>query len=322
VKAIVFDRYGPPEVLRHTEIPDPVPAEGEVLVRVKAVSLNKADLIMMRGEPTLMRLAFGLRAPRVKILGRAIAGVVEALGPNTDGFKEGDEVLAEVDQRGFAELVATPAKFLVAIPPGVGFERAAALPVAATTALQGLRVGRVADGHRVLVNGASGGVGTFLVQLAKALGASEVTGVCSARNAETVASIGADRVVDYSREDFTRTESGYDAVLDVVSNHPLGATRRVLRPGGVYVACGGRSDNFSGPMPRLLKMAVTSPFVKQRLRNLLALRNGDDLAFVAALVAEGKVEPVIERTGTLADIPEEIRRLETEHARGKVVLTV
>ncbi|MEV0643914.1 NAD(P)-dependent alcohol dehydrogenase [Phytomonospora sp. NPDC050363] len=321
MKAIVQDRYGPPEHLRYTDVADPVADGDKVLVKVAAACLNKADLIFMRGRPTLIRLAVGLKRPRTLILGRAVAGTVAAVGPDVTAFAVGDEVFGEVDQKGFAEYVATPQKHLVAIPPGVGFARAATLPVGASTALQALRAAGVADGHSVLVNGATGSVGTFTVQLAKVLGAGEVTGVCSTRNTELVASLGADRVIDYAHEDFTLGKERYDAVIDIAGNHSVSAIRRVLTERGTYVSVGGNPDSFAGPFPRVLGMLATSPFVKQRLRPLAAGRDNADLAHLAGLIAEGRLEPFIEKTAALADTAAEIGRTETEHARGKVVLT-
>lgn len=321
VKAIVFEKYGPPELLRHTDVPRPDPRDGDVLVRVKAASINKGDLIVMRGRPTMARLFFGLPGPRRKILGRAVAGTVEAVGAKVTAWKPGDEVVGEVSQLGFAEYVAAPAAHFVAVPEGVKHETAATLPIAATTALQALRLARVGEGHRVLINGASGGIGTFAIQLAKVEGAT-VTGVCSGRNRDTATRLGADRVVDYAREDFTDTAERYDALIDLIGNHPLSAVRRLVKPGGTYVSVGGNPDSFWGPFPRVIAIAAGGPFVQQRLRALAATRDNEALAHVARLTAEGKVTPFIERTCPLAETAAAIHALETEHARGKVVLTV
>lgn len=321
VKAIVFENYGPPELLRHTDVPEPTVRPGDVLVRVKAASINAGDIIVMRGRPTMLRLAFGLRRPRKRILGRAVAGTVEAVGPDVTAWKPGDEVVGEVSQLGFAEYVAAPAAHFTAIPDGVEHETAATLPIAATSALQALRVARVGDGHHVVVNGASGGVGTFTVQLAAHLGA-HVTAVCSGRNTEAATRLGAERVVDYNRQDFTDTAQRYDAVIDIAGNHPVAAMRRIIKPGGTYVGVSGGADSFWGPFARMIAIASTNTVAPQRLRALTSTRNAEDLAHVARLVAEGTITPLIERTSPLAETAAVIRDLENEHARGKVVLTV
>ncbi|GIG68026.1 NAD(P)-dependent alcohol dehydrogenase [Phytomonospora endophytica] len=321
MKAIVFEKYGPPELLRYAEVPDPSPGAGDVLVRVKAASVNAGDMVVMRGRPPMLRLVFGLRRPKKRILGRAVAGTVEAVGPKVTAWKPGDEVVGEVSQLGFAEYVAAPAAHFVAIPEGVKHETAATLPIAATSALQALRVCRIADGHKVVVNGASGGVGTFAVQLAAQLGA-RVTAVCSGRNAAAATALGAERVVDYNREDFTDTAERYDAILDLVGNHPLSAVRRLIKPGGTYLTAGGGSDSFWGPFGRMIAIGAGGPFVPQRLRALASTRNGEDLAHLARLVAEGAITPAVERTCPLAEAPAAIADLEQEHARGKVVFTV
>lgn len=321
MKAIVFESYGPPELLRYADVPEPTAGAGEVLVRVKAASINAGDLIVMRGRPQMLRLAFGLFRPSKKILGRAVAGTVEAVGPKVTAWKAGDEVVGEVSQLGFAEYVAAPAAHFIAVPDGVKHETAATLPIASTTALQALRLGRVGDGHHVLINGASGGIGTFAIQLAKAQGA-HVTAVCSARNAEAATSLGADRVVDYNREDFTDTAERYDALIDVVGNHPVSAVRRIVKPGGTYVAVSGGADSFWGPFGRMIAIVATNAFVPQRLRALGSTRNAEDLTHIAELTAEGVITPVVERTCPLAETAAAIHDLETEHARGKIVLTV
>lgn len=321
MKAIVHQEYGPAEVLRYTEVGKPSIGDDQVLVRVRAASINHGDRLIMTGTPRIARLAFGLRRPKQTILGRDIAGTVELTGANVTGLQVGDEVFGEMSQRGFAEYVAAPEPHLAPIPAGVTFEQAATLPVAAATALQALRLGQVEPGRTVLVNGASGGVGTFAVQLARTLGA-EVTGVCSTRNAELVRSIGAHHVIDYTREDVTRGAGRFDAIVDLAGNHRLSAFRGILAPKGVYVSASGVGGAVLGPLPRLFAIAVTSPFVSQRLRGLTAKRSVDDLTFLAGLVASGKLTPVIQRTYPLSETADAIRFIEAEHARGKVVLTV
>ncbi|MEU4332893.1 NAD(P)-dependent alcohol dehydrogenase [Nonomuraea dietziae] len=321
MKAIVYEKYGSADVLRYTDADKPSVGDDEVLVRVSAASINHGDLFAMRGSPRLGRLAFGIGRPRQNVLGRAVAGTVDAAGRDVTRFKVGDEVFGEVNQRGFAEYVAAKQTLLAAKPAEVTFEQAATLPVAAETALRALRLGAVAPGGKVLVNGASGGVGTFAVQLAKTLGA-QVTGVCSTRNVDLVRSIGADHVIDYTREDVTRGKVLFDAVIDLVGNHRLSAFRRVLTPKGVYVSSSGNGGPVLGPIPRLVAAALVSPFVSQRLRGLFATLDVEDLAHLAALVVAGRITPVIERTYPLCETPDAIRSLEAEHARGKIVLTV
>ena len=321
MKAIVYHRYGPPEVLRYTDVERPTPGTGEVLVRVRTASLNFGDRAMMRGNPSAIRLAMGLRRPRATILGRAVAGTVEAVGPGATRFRAGDDVFGECAQRGFAEFAVVKEKHLAAKPVEVSFEQAATLPVAANTALQGIRLGKVGAGTRLLVNGASGGVGTFAVQLGKAVGA-HVTGTCGGRNAALVRSIGADEVVDYTSDDVTRGEARFDVVFDLAGDKPLAAMRRVLAPKGMYISSFGGGGKLFGPMPRLLGMMVKAPFVSQRLRPLVATPKGDELAELGAMVAAGTLDPVIERSYPLSETADAIRFIEEHHAQGKLVLTV
>jgi NADPH:quinone reductase-like Zn-dependent oxidoreductase len=321
MKAIVYTRYGPPDVLRYTDVEIPPVGDEDVLVRVHAASLNFGDRAAVRGSPWLIRLAMGLRRPRATIPGRDIAGTVEAVGPRVTRFQIGDRVFGEVNQRGFAESVAAPQDRLTTIPAGVSFAQAATLPVAATTARQAMRLGQVREGHTVLVNGASGGVGTFAVQLAKLLGA-QVTGVCSARNADLVRTLGADHVIDYRRVDITTGPRRYDVIVDLAGGHRVSAMRRLLTPTGVYLASTGSGGPVLGPVPRILAATAVSPFVRQRLRVLVARADLDDFAYLADLVATGKLAPVIERTCPLAETADAIRRIEAEHARGKVVITI
>ncbi|QFZ19829.1 NAD(P)-dependent alcohol dehydrogenase [Saccharothrix syringae] len=319
MKAVTHTSYGPPDVLEYTDVADPEVGPDDVLVRVRAASLNFGDRAALRGTPRLVRLAFGLRRPRATILGRAVAGVVEAVGPRATRFRAGDRVVGEVDQRGFAEFVAAPQTRLARIPDGVSFEQAATLPIAGTTAHRALRLGGVQAGHAVLVNGASGGVGTFAVRLAALLGA-EVTAVCGARNAEQARSLGAAHVVERDRQ--ADIPGRYDVVVDLAGDRPLSAMRELLTPTGVYVASSGSGGPVLGPIPRLLAVVALSPFTGRRLRPLMAKPDVDDLAHLADLVASGELVPVVERTHPLAETADAIRRVEAEHARGKVVLVV
>ncbi|MFJ3305235.1 NAD(P)-dependent alcohol dehydrogenase [Streptomyces sp. NPDC086549] len=323
MKAVVQDRYGPPDVLELRDVDKPVPGDDEVLVRVRAAALNAYDWHLMRGDPYVARLALGPRAPRARIRGRDFAGEVAAVGRNVRDLQPGDEVFGEVDGT-FAEYVCVPDAWVERKPATLTFEQAAALPLAGNTALRGLRdVAGLRPGQQVLVNGASGGVGTFAVQIARTLGA-EVTGVCGTRNAELVRSLGADHVVDYTREDFTRAGRRYDVVLDMVANRGISELRRALTPTGTLVLGGGGSPGqFLGAPALILKGLVLSPFVRQRLRPLIGPAPSKAvLAELRRLADSGKLAPVIDRTYTLGEAPEAIRYLEEEHARGKVVVTV
>ncbi|GID91714.1 NAD(P)-dependent alcohol dehydrogenase [Amorphoplanes digitatis] len=318
--AITYHEYGTADVLRRTELDRPEPRPGEVLVRVRAASINHADLFTLHGAPRVGRLAFGLRRPRATVLGRAASGTVAAVGAGVDDLKAGDDVFGELTAGCFAEFVAGPAARLVRKPDAVTFEQAATLPIAATTALLAVRAADAGPGRTLLVNGASGGVGTFTVQLARMLGA-RVTGVCSARNADLVRSLGADRVIDYAREDVTRGTDRFDAVIDLAGGHRVSAMRRILTPRGVYVASTGNGGPVLGPMPRVFTVLATGPFVRHRLRNLVVRHSAADLAEVAALVERGAVTPAIEATYPLSEAADAVRRLERDHARGKIVLS-
>jgi NADPH:quinone reductase-like Zn-dependent oxidoreductase len=326
MKAVVQDRYGSPDVLRLEDVDVPVPADNEVLVRVRAASVNARDWHLMRGDPYVARLSadLGLARPRVRIRGTDFAGRVEAVGRAVDRFRPGDEVFGEASGA-FAEYVCAPEGPVTRKPANLTFEQAAAVPLAANTALIGLRdAARVEPGQHVLINGASGGVGTFAVQLAKVLGA-DVTAVCSAGNAELVRSIGADRVVDYARDDFARMGHRYDVVLDLVGNRSLSDLRRALIPRGTLVLSGGgvsRGGSLFGPIGLIARGAALSRFVRHRLVVLTAKPSGDNLATLSELLGSGKVHPVIDRVYPLAQAPDAIRYLEVEHARAKVVVTV
>ncbi|WP_435364639.1 NAD(P)-dependent alcohol dehydrogenase [Haloarchaeobius sp. DYHT-AS-18] len=321
MQVISQDEYGPPTVLERREVPVPAPTADQILVRVRAAAANPLDWHMMRGEPYLMRLQSGLRRPSTPVRGVDVAGVVEAVGPNVTEFQPGDEVFGQA-AGAFAEYVVGRVDTFAAKPSTCSFEEAAAVPVAATTALQGLRDhGELTAGQTVLINGASGGVGTFAVQLAKSFGA-EVTGVCSTRNVELVRSLGTDHVVDYTKTDFTTGEQRYDLVFDLAGNHSLSALRRVLTDEGTLVLCSGAGGRLLGPLGTLAWATVVGRFSRQRLRGFLATVNTGDLETLAELLADGTVTPTIDRTYPLAETPEAIRYLETGHARGKVVITV
>ena len=322
MKAIVHREFGVPDLLRLEEVERPVAGDDQLLVRVRAASLNPLDWHFVRGTPYIGRMEMGLRKPRVAALGVDFAGTVEAVGRNVTRFKPGDEVFGG-RTGAFAEYLTVRADRAVAPKPAnVTFEEAAAVPIAAITALQGLRdQGRLQTGQKILINGASGGVGTFAVQIAKALGA-EVTGVCSTKNVDLVRSIGADHVIDYTREDFTKGAERYDLILDNVGNHSLLDCRRALKPRGKYVIVGGPAGRWIDPLPRAFKAVVLSRFVSQDMSMLLAELTQKDLLVLADLMRAGKVKPVIDRRYKLSETPEALRYLETGHARGKVVITV
>jgi NADPH:quinone reductase-like Zn-dependent oxidoreductase len=323
MKAVVYCEYGSPDVLKIENVEKPVPGDGQVLVRVRAAGVNPLDWHYLRGTPYLVRLDSGLRKPEVTRLGVDYAGTVEAIGNNVTRFKPGDEVFGGRNGA-FAEYVTAREDRAIALKPAnISFEQAAAVPIAAVTALQGLRdKGHLRPGQKVLINGASGGVGTFAVQIAKSFGA-EVTGVCSTRNVEMVRSIGADKVVDYTREDFTDGTERYDLILDNVGNHSLQEIRRVLAPEGILVMIGGSSDgNWIGPLLGPIKALLLSPFVGQTFSMMLAQLNQEDLSVLSDLMQTGTVTPVIDRRYTLQETPDAIRYIEEGHARGKVVITM
>ena len=323
MKAIVFDRYGSSEVLELRDIEVPVVKDDEVLIRIRAAAANPSDWRVMRADPHLVRLSRGLRRPRRgTVLGSDMAGQVEAVGTNVKRFQPGDGVFAEVGTGAFAEYISLPERTLGLKPANLSFEQAAAVPMAAVTALQALRdKGRIQHGQKVLINGASGGIGTFAVQIAKSFGA-EVTGVCSTRNLEMVRSIGADHVVDYTREDFTSGAQRYDLVLDTVGNRSLSELRHALVPLGTLVVTGGGGGRWLGPAAQVLKAIALSPFVSHRLVPVIGTPNSGDLYVLKGLIEAGQVTPVIDRMYPLCEVPEAIRYLETRHARGKVVITV
>ncbi|WP_066372718.1 NAD(P)-dependent alcohol dehydrogenase [Herbidospora mongoliensis] len=317
MKAIVQDRYGSPDILECRDVPTPVPGPGEVLVKVMAASLNARDWHALRGDPYLSRLTFGLRRPKAPILGTDFAGVVVS----GEGFEPGDEVYGEHDGA-FAEYVAAPAKVVGPKPANLTFEQAAAMPLAANTALQGLK--DLDKGRSVLINGASGGVGTFAVQLAKARGA-RVTAVCSTRNAEMVAGLGADRVVDYRKQDFATTGERHDLVFDLVGNRSLGDLRKVLAPGGTLLISGGgvyEGGSLFGPIGLVLRSQLVRPLIKDKIQLLGAKPSRANFTALRELAEGGDVTSVIDRTYPLEEAADAMRYLEGEHARAKVVLTV
>ncbi len=326
MKAVVYTNYGSPDVLEIRDIKKPAPNDDQVLVKVRAASLNPLDWHFMEGTPYIMRaLGAGLRKPKDPRLGVDLAGEVEAVGKNVTQFKPGDEVFGTGHGAAFAEYVCAGKTKLALKPANLTFEQAAAVPVAGLTALQGLRdKGKVQPGQKVLINGASGGVGTFAVQIAKSFGA-DVTGVCSTRNLDMVRSLGADHVIDYTKEDFMKSTERYDVILDNVGTQPLLGFKRVLKPKGIYVLIGGGGPNdgrIVGPMARPIKTMLMSPFISQKMGMMLAEIRQDDLTKMSDLMQAGKVTPVIDRTYPLSQIREAMKYLEAGHARGKVILTV
>lgn len=326
MKAIVYHRYGQPlDVLKYEEVDKPVPADDEVSIAVRAASVNPYDWHFIFGTPFLLRLMSGLREPRRPTPGVDVAGVVDAVGKNVTGLKPGDAVFGWCKRGSLAEYTCTPPSMLALKPENVSFEQAATLAIAGMTALQALRDrARVQPGQRVLINGASGGIGTFAVQIAKSLGAT-VTGVCSTRNLEMVRSIGADRVIDYTQEDLTRGSERYDVIIDLVGTHSFTAYRRVLKPKGMVVPIGGGGTagrDFGPWFRRFLFELLWSPFVSQKLAPLLARGRKEDLTALGELVSAGTVTPVIDRRYPLTAGAEAFQYLAEGHARGKVVVTV
>jgi NADPH:quinone reductase-like Zn-dependent oxidoreductase len=323
MKAFVYEKYGPPDVLQLKEVEKPTPKENDVLVKVHAASLNAGDWHALRGTPFLQRLESGYPRPKIQILGADAAGVVEAVGANVTGFQPGDEVYADLYWCGFgafAEYVCVPEKAAALKPANISFEEAAAVPQAAFTALHALRdQGKVQAGKKVLINGASGGVGTFAVQIAKYFSA-EVTGVCSTRNLEMVRSIGADRVIDYTQEDFTQNGQSYDLIIDIAANHSLADLKRILNPQGICVVVG-----FS-TLVHMLGVTLLGPWISRRgskkLGMLMPKEDETDLKVMKEILETGKVVSVIDRQYTFTEIPEAIRYLEEGHARGKIVITM
>ena len=324
MKAIVYCDYGSPDVLKLADIAKPVPNDDQLLVKVRAASANPYDWHFIRGTPYLMRLGVGLRKPKSIRVGVDFAGTVEAVGKNVTEFKPGDEVYGGKGGA-FAEYLCVTQKGVVRKPDNVTFEQAGAVQIAGLTALQALRnEGKIQPGQKVLINGASGGVGTFAVQIGKALGA-HVTGVCSTRNIGMVRSLGADEVIDYTKEDFARNGQQYDLILDNVPNHSLADCRRALTPNGKYVMIGGGGPDdgrWIGPFARVIKIMLLSPFVSQKMVMMMTDPSKDDMTYLRDLMQAGKVTPVIDRTYKLGEVPEAIRYVEKGHARGKVVISL
>jgi NADPH:quinone reductase-like Zn-dependent oxidoreductase len=324
VKAVTYSHYGSPDVLRFEEVEKPAPADNEVLIKVRAASVNPLDWHFLRGTPYFIRLVAGLRQPKERRLGVDVSGVVEAVGSKATQIKPGDAVFGSC-RGAFAEYVCAPESALVLKPEKLTFEQAASVPVAGFTALQGLRdKGQIQPGQKALINGAAGGVGTFAVQIAKLLGA-EVTGVCSTRNLEMVRSLGADHVIDYTRQDFTQSGQRYDLIFECVGNHSFLACRRVLNPKGIYIGCGGGGPEIKwmiALLARMITAPVLSCFVSQKSVGFIAKANQEDLTYLCQMMEAGRITPVIDRSYRLSEAPAAIRYLEAGHARGKVVLAV
>ncbi len=322
MKAIVYRRYGSPDVLEFGETETPAQQDNEVLIKVRAASINPYDWHFMRGTPYFLRVMTGLGKPKVPRLGADVAGHVEAVGGKVTQFKPGDDVFGTC-RGSFAEYACAVERALALKPDTVTLEQAASAPIAAVTALQGLRDrGRIQPAQKVLINGAAGGVGTFAVQIASFFGA-EVTGVCSARNAEMVRSIGANQAIDYIRENFTRSGQHYDLILDCIGNHSLFALRRILKANGTYAAVGGKSGRWMiGFMSRIIAGLAMSRFTNRNFAMVTAKVNNADLSFIGGLMQSGKVTPVVDRRYGLREVPGAIRYLEEGHARGKVVITM
>jgi NADPH:quinone reductase-like Zn-dependent oxidoreductase len=326
MKAAIYTSYGPADVVHIADVNRPVPRDDEVLIKVRAASVNPLDWRLLKGGPLLMRLFFGLTKPRRGRPGVDVAGELEAVGKNVTQFKPGDAVFGAA-RAALAEYACTKASRLAIKPDNVTFEQAASLAVAASSALQGLRNhGKIQPGNKVLVNGAAGGVGTFAVQIAKTFGA-EVTGVCSTRNVDMVRSIGADEVIDYTKRDFTNSNTSnnqrYDLILDCVGNHSFSECKRVLKPDGRCVLIGAPHDvSIMGLLGGMIKTAVLSALGRQKAVMFIAKARQDDLALLGQLIATGKLKPVIDRRYSLSEASEALRYLEEGHARGKVIITL
>jgi NADPH:quinone reductase-like Zn-dependent oxidoreductase len=321
MKAIVYTKYGSPDILELKEIEKPTPKDDEVLIQISAASVNPLDWHIMRGSPFILRVMTGLFKPRITRLGRDVAGKIESVGRNVTLFKKGDEVFGSCTGA-FAEYVCVSELKLVLKPDNITFEQAATLNIAALTALQSLRdKGRIKPGQKVLINGASGGVGTFAVQLAKVFN-TEVTGVCSTNNIEMVRSIGADYILDYTKEDVTKTGKHYDIFLDCYANRSLLACKRVLNSGGIYIAVGGPVYSLISILISSMTAIVLSWFVSQKFVSLLTKINKDDLTFIGELMVSEKVKAVIGRQFKLSEVPEAIRYIEDGHTKGKIVIII
>ncbi len=322
MKAIVCSKYGSPDVLELQEIKKPLPTGNQVLVRVHAASLNYGNVVLLQGKPYLARLAFGLTKPKYSVPGGDMAGTVEAIGENVKLLQVGDEVFGDLSGCGwgsFAEYVTVPENALALKPSNISFEEAAATPMASVTALQGLRdKGKIKSGQKVLIYGASGGVGTFAVQIAKSFGA-EVTGVCSTRNLEILRSIGADRIIDYTKEDLFQNEERYDLILGVNGSNSISSYKRILKPNGNFVHVGGSGS-------QLFQALFLGPFIsmveRKKINNLLQRANQKDLNYVKELLETGKIKPIIDKRFKLSEVTEAFEYFQEGHAQGKVVITV
>ncbi|PLS03764.1 NAD(P)-dependent alcohol dehydrogenase [Neobacillus cucumis] len=322
MKAIVYNKYGPPDVLQLKEVEIPRLEDHQVLVKIHAASINFGNLVLLKGEPYLARLAFGLFKPKYSIPGGDIAGRVEAVGKDVKEFQIGDEVFGDLSGcgwGGFAEYVSVPENALALKPANLTFEEAAAVPMAGVTALQALRdKGKVQQGQKVIINGASGGVGTFAVQIAKSLGA-EVTGVCSTKNVDILQSIGTDHFLDYTKENFTEKTERYDLILGVNGHHPISAYKRVLNLNGRFVHVGGSGS-------QMFQAMVLGPWISmtegKKMGTFLQRANQKDLNYLKKLLEDGKIKPVIDRCYKLSEVPAAFRYFEKGHAQGKVVITI
>jgi NADPH:quinone reductase-like Zn-dependent oxidoreductase len=322
MKGVVVRCYGSPEVLKLEQIAKPTPADDQLLVKVHAAALNPVDWHSMRGSPYIMRMSSGLGAPKDSRVGVDFAGTVEAVGRNVTKFKPGDAVFGGADGSVAEYVVVRESRGVALKPTNISFEQAASVPVAAVTALQGLRdKGGIKPGQKVLINGASGGVGTFAVQIAKYFGA-EVTGVCSTRNVEMVRSLGADRVIDYTQDDFAQSPERYDIILDNVGNRSISDLRSVMQPHGRLVIVGGPKGDWIAPLMGVIKAAIVQPFVDQQLGFFIARLDHDDMSFLGELMQAGKLTPVIDRRYALGEAPKAMEYLEAGRARGKVIVTV
>jgi NADPH:quinone reductase-like Zn-dependent oxidoreductase len=322
MKAIVNTKYGPPEVLQLQEVEKPTPKDNEVLIKVHAASVNAADWHVLRADPFLTRLIFGLLKPRITVLGADVAGEVEAVGKDVKQFKPGDEVFGDLSRSGwggYAEYACAKENAVVLKPANISFEAAAASGMAAVTALQSLsKNGKIRPGQKVLINGASGGVGTFALQIAKAFGA-DVTAVCSAGNLDKARELGADHVIDYIKEDFTKNGHKYDVIIGVNGYHPISDYKRALSPNGVYMMVGGAGAQMAQAM---FVGPLTSMIGNKKLTNLMAKPNRKDLTYIKELLEAGKVVPVIDKTYPLNEVADALSYLEKGHAKGKLVIKV
>lgn len=324
MQALVYHRYGPPtDVLEFRDIEKPVPAAGEVLIEVRAASVNPYDWHFVRGAPRVIRLLTGLRGPRSPRIGADVAGVIASAGAGVTRFKPGDAVFG-VGKGSFAEFACASETKLARLPDNLSFEQGASVPIAGLTALQGLRdCGRLQPGQRVLIHGAAGGVGTFAVQIGKWLGA-HVTAVCSTRNLDLVRSIGADDAIDYTCQDFTQLRDRFDVIFDLVDNHPLRAMLRALRPRGIFVPCGGGGpERTSAEALRImLARAVMPPFTSRKITGVFAKMRGADLELLRELLQAGRIRPVLDRSYPLRDVAGALSYIEAGHARGKVTIAM